>query len=1163
MSGGNPNYTYAWSRDPQAGFTDPGTEDLSGLQPGVYTLSVTDDNDCPGSTLMFTITEPDDLTVSAGSVTHVSCFGGSDGALTVSVSGGTPGYTYVWNNGLSAGTSHSNLTAGTYRVTVTDDNGCTDSLSINITQPGAALAATGGSTNITCHGAGDGSIDVTVSGGTPNYTYTWSRDPQAGFTDPGTEDLSQLEPGIYTLNVTDDNDCSATLMFTLAGPEALTVSAGSVTDISCFGGSDGALTVSASGGTPGYTYVWDNGLSAGTSHSNLNAGTYRVTVMDANGCTDSLSVNITQPGAALAATGGSTNISCHGAGDGSIDVTVSGGTPNYIYTWSRDPQAGFTDPGTEDLSGLQPGIYTLNVTDDNDCSATLMFTLAGPEALTVSTGSVTDISCFGGSDGALAVSVSGGAPGYTYVWDNGLSAGTSHSNLSAGTYRITVTDDNGCTDSLTVNITQPSAALAATGGSTNISCHGANDGSIDVSVSGGTPNYIYTWSRDPQAGFTDPGTEDLSQLDPGIYTLNVTDDNGCSATLMFTLAGPEALTVSTGSVTDVSCFGGSDGALAVSASGGTPGYTYVWDNGLSAGTSHSNLNAGTYRVTVTDANGCTDSLSINITQPSAALAATGGSTNITCHGAGDGSIDVTVSGGTPNYIYTWSRNPQAGFTDPGTEDLSQLDPGIYTLNITDDNDCSATLMFILTEPEALAVSTGSVTDISCFGGSDGALAVSVSGGTPGYTFVWDNGLSAGTSHSNLNAGTYRVTVTDANGCTDSLTVNIPQAGAALAATGGSTNITCHGAGDGSIDVTVSGGTPTYTYAWSRDPQAGFTDPGTEDLSQLEPGIYTLNVTDDNDCSATLMFTLAGPEALTVSAGSVTDISCFGGSDGALTVSVSGGTPGYTYMWDNGLSAGTSHSNLSAGTYRVTVMDANGCTDSLTVNITEPGAALAATGGSTNISCHGAGDGSIDVTVSGGTPNYTYAWSRDPQAGFTDPGTEDLSQLDPGIYTLNVTDDNGCSATLMFTLAGPEALTVSAGSVTDISCFGGSDGALTVSVSGGSPGYTYLWNNGLSAGTSHSNLNAGTYRVTVTDANGCADSLTVNITEPGAALAATGGSTNISCHGAGDGSIDVTVSGGTPNYTYAWSRDPQAGFTDPGTEDLSATGPGDIHPERNR
>ncbi|MBC9814011.1 SprB repeat-containing protein, partial [Crocinitomicaceae bacterium CZZ-1] len=364
---------------------------------------------------------------------------------------------------------------------------------------------------------------------------------------------------------------------------------------------------------------------------------------------------------------------------------------------------------------------------------------------------------------------------------------------------------------------------------------------------------------------------------------------------------------------------------------------------------------------------------------------------------------------------------------------------------------------------------------------------------------------------------------------------------------GGWNVSCNGASDGAIDLTVGGGTPGYSYTWSNGAV-------TEDINSLPAGTYSVNITDANGCTNTQTITLTEPPVLNASTTAVTyaggwNVSCNGASDGAIDLTVGGGTPGYSYAWNNGATT-EDLSGLTAGTYYVTITDANGCTNTQTITLTEPPVLTASTtavtyAGGWNVSCNGANDGAIDLTVGGGTPGYSYAWNN----GAT---TEDITSLPAGTYSVNITDANGCTNTQTITLTEPPVLTASTTAVTyaggwNVSCNGASDGAIDLTVSGGTTGYNYTWSNGATT-EDLSGLTAGTYSVTITDANGCTNTQTITLTEPPVLNASTtavtyAGGWNVSCNGASDGAIDLTVSGGTPGYSYVWNN----GAT---TEDLS-------------
>ena len=359
-------------------------------------------------------------------------------------------------------------------------------------------------------------------------------------------------------------------------------------------------------------------------------------------------------------------------------------------------------------------------------------------------------------------------------------------------------------------------------------------------------------------------------------------------------------------------------------------------------------------------------------------------TPITCFGDADGSIDVTASNGIAPYTYIWND----GAT---TEDRSNLAPGTYTVTVFDDNGCALdpAATVVITEPSVvLAMATS--TDISCYGANDGTAMAFGGGGTPTYTYEWNTG-DLTQSISNLGPGTYTVTVTDANLCTATATALVLEPTPFTCNLNTLIHISCFGAMDGQLAVNGVGGTPPYAYAWSN----GET---TMSISNLGPGTYSVTVTDGNNCVSNCAATVLQPNPLTCSATATSNVSCNGGSDGTATVTTAGGTAPITIDW------GTANPNaLAAGTYTVNVTDANGCTGTCTVTITEPTPVSCTTANTGNVLCNGGNDGSATVQGAGGTPPYTYAWSNG-QVGSSASG------LAAGTYTVTTTDANGCTGT---------------------------------------------------------------------------------------------------------------------------------------------------------
>jgi gliding motility-associated-like protein len=1062
VSGGTGAYSYAWSNSAN-------TQDVSGLAAGSYTVTVTDANNCT-QTKAFTISQSGSLTITE-TVSNVTCFGGNNGAINTSVNGGNPPYTYAWSN--SANTQNiSGLTAGTYTLTVTDGQGCTVVKAIVVGQA-SDITIADNITNATCYNGNNGAIDITVSGGTGAYSYAWSNNTN-------NQDVSGLSAGSYSVTVTDANGCTKSASFTV-GQAANIVISETVTDPTCNGGSNGAIALSVSGGTGSYSYAWSN--SANTQNiSGIAAATYTVTVTDANGCTKTKSFSVAEP-SAINVTGNVTNVACSGGNTGAIDITVSGGTGAYSYAWSNSAN-------TQDVSGLAAGSYTVTVTDANNCTQTKAFTISQSGSLTI-TETMSNVTCFGGNNGVINTSVNGGNPPYTYAWSN--SANTQNiSGLTAGTYTLTVTDGQGCTVVKAIVVGQASDITIADN-ITNATCYNGNNGAIDITVSGGTGAYSYAWSNNTN-------NQDVSGLSAGSYSVTVTDANGCTKSASFTV-GQAANIVISETVTDPTCNGGSNGAIALSVSGGTGTYSYSWSN--SANTQNiSGIAAATYTVTVTDANGCTKTKSFSVAEPSA-ISVTGNVTNVACSGGNTGTIDITVSGGTGAYSYAWSNNAN-------TQDISGLAAGSYTVTVTDANNCTQTKAFTISQSGSLTI-TETMSNVTCFGGNNGVINTSVNGGNPPYTYAWSN--SANTQNiSGLTAGTYTLTVTDGQGCTVVKAIVVGQA-SDITIADNITNATCYNGNNGAIDITVSGGTGAYSYAWSNNTN-------NQDVSGLSAGSYSVTVTDANGCTKSASFTV-GQAANIVISETVTDPTCNGGSNGAIALSVSGGTGSYSYAWSN--SANTQNiSGITAATYTVTVTDANGCTKTKSFSVAEP-SAISVTANVTNVACSGGNTGAIDITVSGGTGAYSYAWSNNVN-------TQDVSGLAAGSYTVTVTDANNCTQTKAFTISQSGSLTITE-TVSNVTCFGGNNGAINTSVNGGNPPYTYAWSN--SANTQNiSGLTAGTYTLTVTDNSNCSTIDTMIVIEP-LAINTSNITNHVLCSGDSTGSGILTVSGGTPGYSYAW------------------------------
>jgi hypothetical protein len=1122
-TGGAGGFTYNWTPGNPTG---DGTVAVTGLTAGSWTCTVTDANSCT-ATQTFNITQPTAITANISS-TPTSCTVNTGTATVSSVTGGAGGYTYSWAPTGGTAATATALAAGTYTCTITDVNSCSITRTVTVTTSSGPSLTAASQTNVACFGGSTGAASVNAAtGGTAPYTYNWTPGNPTG---DGTVSVTGLTAGTWTCTVTDAGGCTASVTFNITQPPALVAAPASQTNVSCFGGSGGSASVSVSGGTTAYSYNWTPGNPSGDGSASvigLTAGTWTCTVTDANGCVATQTFNITSPAAISSSVASQTNVSCFGGNNGAASITVpTGGTAPFIYNWTPGNPTG---DGTTSVSGLTAGTWVCMITDASFCTATVTVNITQPPLLGMTALSQTDISCFGGATGAACVSAAtGGTTPYSYNWTPGNPTGdgtTCVTGLTAGSWTCTLTDGNGCIATRTFTITSPTALAVNPLAQTNVSCFGGNNGAASVSVSGGTTAYSYNWTPGNPTG---DGTASVTGLTAGTWTCTVTDANSCVATLTFNITQPPALTIVPVTQTNISCFGGNNGAATVFVTGGTPSYSYNWTPGNPTGDgtpSVSGLTAGSWTCTVTDANSCVAAVTINITSPTALVVTPASQTNVLCNGGTTGAASVTVSGGVSTYSYNWTPgNP----TGDGTASVTGLTAGTWTCTVTDANSCTSTATFNITQPTAITANITS-TPTSCTANTGTATVSSVSGGVSPYSYNWTPGNPTGDGTpavTGLAVGNWTCTITDANGCSITRTVNVVTATGPTLTALSQTNILCNGNATGAASVNAAtGGTTPYTYNWTPGNPTG---DGTTAVTGLTAGTWTCTVTDANGCTASVTFNITQPTALAVAPASQTNVSCNAGNNGAASVTVSGGTTIYSYNWTPGNPTGdgtASVTGLTAGTWTCTVTDANGCSATQTFNITQPNALVVSPASQTNILCNGGTNGAASVTVSGGTTAYSYNWTPGNPTG---DGTASVTGLSAGTYTCTVTDANNCSATATFNITQPPVLVVTPSSQTNVTCFGGNDGAATGSVTGGTPSYTYSWAPTGGNGATALGLTAGVYTLTVTDANNCSASATFNITQPPAVVVNISASVNPIC--AGDCSV-LTATGAS---IYSWA-----------------------------
>ncbi|MEX0813146.1 MAG: HYR domain-containing protein, partial [Chitinophagales bacterium] len=789
------------------------------------------------------------------------------------------------------------------------------------------------------------------------------------------------------------------------------------------------------------------------------------------------------------------NVSCNSAIDGSIDAYVSGGCLPYSYLWSHNQQS------APSINGLGAGTYSVTITDGNGTTISDSITLTEPDTLGISAQIFeypggNNVSCNGEEDGSIDLLISGGCPPYTYSWNTGDTT-SSIGDLGAGTYEVTVTDDNGCEATATYEITEADE-LEITSDVTNVTCEDGNDGIIEVIVSGGITPYTYLW-LDGDSSATKTG------LGEGYYSVMVTDSVGCTVNASFFIGTDNVLTLNSG-VTNATC-GDSNGVASINVSGGNAPYNFAWSNNQSGSTIDSLL-PGVYTVSVTDSSGCTAVRQVEVNNISD-IELDAAVNNPTCPDFDNGSIDLIVSGTSGDVTYSWS-------TSDTTQNISGLVAGVYSVTVSDTTGCSAVYSAELTDDNNidLNIQTNQATCDS----SNGSATPIVSNGTAPYAFEWSD-FSTDSILSGVSAGLYGLTVTDVNGCSVSDVVNIDNPGIPDMILS-KVDLSCNDNNSGSINTMITGNGP-FTFIWSN----GDT---TQNIARLSAGTYSVTATDVNGCEAVRHIEINQPIAITIDA-DYENVSCFNGSDGSIDLDISGGISPYDVIWSHG-DTSTNLTGLSADTYDVTVTDANGCEAMTSVLISEPDELIVSLDSISQQSC-ALNDAAIFVSTEGGTLPYTYVWSND----------DTLNQayqtgLSGGTYSVFVFDANECfSDTLTFEIHELDSVSLSVVEYADITCNSDSTGFIDLEVSGGHMPYSYWWSTGDTT-EDLSGLAAGNYYVVVSDSNGCySDTLSMELTEPDSLTLEIVSVENETCESASDGVVIVNASGSNgPPYSYDWS-----------------------------
>ena len=1083
---------------------------FNGLVAGTYNVVVSDAVGCLVSTAIV-IADPPVLSISANNV-GTTCTQ-SNGSITASGGGGSGVLQYAINGGsYQPSTNFNNLAAGNYTVTVQDANGCTASTTTNITDAPSAVIVNITTTPVGCNGQSDGTVDIVANSGTAPLNYSIDN----GLTFQAGSFFSGLAAGSYSIVVSDANGCTTTSSINVVEPTTLILNLNSV-NTTC-SQTNGSVSAIANGGTPAYQFSIDAGVTfqASASFGGLATGVYSIVVQDANGCTASGSINISDAPGPHIDNVASVDINCNGANSGSVTITASNGTTPLQFSIDN----GTTYQSGNVFNSLSPGSYNIVVQDANGCTTTAAANITEPTAVVISGTPVTDANCNGANNGNITINANGGTGALQYSIDNGATYQTTNtfSSLSPGSYNIVVQDANGCTTTTTANITEPTAVVISGTPVTDINCNGANNGSITINANGGTGTLQYSIDN----GVTYQLGNVFSNLSPGSYNIVVQDANGCTTTATASITEPTAVVISGTPVKDANCNGANNGSITINANGGTGTLQYSIDNGATYQTTNtfSSLSPGSYNIVVQDANGCTTTATASITEPTAVVISGTPVTDANCNGANNGSITINANGGTGALQYSIDN----GVTYQSGNIFSSLSPGSYNIVVQDANGCTTTTTANITEPTALSFSSV-VTDANC-GNANGGVTINASGGTSPIQYSIDNGATfqTGNNFSGLLAGSYQVQLQDANGCTYSGVISIQNLAAPVINQVVYSGLTCNASNDGTITINASGGTGALQYSIDN----GITFSTIFNYSNLSGGSYSLVVQDGAGCQAVFAVVLLEPTVLSVSP-VVSNTTC-SLSNGNITLNANGGTSPYSFSINNGANFQPQNifSSIASGNYTVLITDANGCSVSQPLIVNDAPSPVISNVQQTNISCNGSSDGGVQILTNGGTAPLQYSIDN----GSNYQALNNFSNLSAGNYNLIVQDANGCTATATVQLSQPSAIVLNPASIP--STCGNDDGTVTITASGGTGAFNYSIDNGLTYQPSNTfgQLYAGNYTVTVQDANGCTGTIAVAVNNLSAPSIQNLAPTNITCNGSDNGTITVSASGGTGALSYS-------------------------------
>jgi len=1101
---------------------------FEGIPTGAYQLIATS-NTCTSDTLNVEFTSPEELHLTYNILSQPTC-GEANGHAQTTINGGVAPYKTNWLYEGVQLLEPDALMAGDYIVIVEDSQGCQLSDSIYIEEETNLTVTVSDISTSTC-GLNNASVSLEIQGGVPTYAVEWFN--ENGELVGDNVSLTAIKKGNYRYKVSDQRECFVEDTVFVDGDEALEIALRNTSEATC-GIANGSATLAVSGGNSPYTVSWPTTIpvTSGLSASGLEGGiVYEVLVADSTGCEKPFKFSINNTSGPQVEVS-QFNPSC-GLNNGEIEITSISGKAPFDIKWNS-----IADTSRIQTS-LAAGSYQITVTDSDSCSTTEIVELKEDliNQLHVSD-NVSPSSC-GGNNGSINLQISGGYKPYQVKWaDNATIEDTLRTNLAAGTYNVTITDSIGCeinqsiilnevaspsltvesfdqascgeengqlvlnqlsddyryhwshdesvdmnsadnlgvgrydvyadngsctTDTISFYISSPNSdinisvaeIIAAT-------CESTYDGAVEISINGGVAPYEISWDDE-----LNQDTERVANLLPGTYSVLVTDASGCAAVKSVTVGTVNPVYIAGFNETSPSCYSATDGRIEVLVAGGTGNYSYIWSTGDSTKIING-VEGGNYSVEVFDNDGCAVNQDITLKAPDS-LSLSAEVLAPRCYESSNGSAEVNVSGGSPPYSVVWPDGSNAFRR-------YDLQSGEYNLEVTDDKGCALTKIVTIPAKDSVIIAYN-IDQVTCYNSSDANIELTAISNAKSPLVRWSNG-QVGKVLRNVSAGVYTATITDVNGCPTLFDFTVTEPDLLAIDSIEAAGAKCNGASNGSIIFDVIGGTAPYSYRWSD----GAT---TKTRAGLSAGNYQVLITDNMGCVIEESFEIEQPDPLSIDY-ELAGISCFGSSDGSASIEVSGGNAPYQISWPDGTDAFV-RNDLTAGSYDVTITDANNCmlVQEISIDNINPIEIDQIT--KNPPSCYQGADGSITIDVTGGSGDYAIVWDNDSQ------GTT-IDNIAAGIYSVFIRDSNGCEFNASIRLDDTAPINISKLVKANPICYNEPSGMVAITPSGGSAPYKAIWEDGVEA-LERNDLLAGTHNFTIQDAEGCTTDYEVTLEDP--------------------------------------------------------------------